>query len=406
MNEKPTAEGKTFADILGLLNRRKWVVISTTLAGSVGVFLFSLISILLPPEKTYYPNYYIPEAHVIINEPSAGGIADLLKSSGLGNLIGLSELGSSGPTASGLARKIANTDFFLDKVAEEFDFYTRYELQKSDFPKTLARRMIKGNLSLAVDQNSGMMTVGYKSTQKELATDIVNYVIDLLEQQFKEITVDKNRTQLALISRKLQDVEAEMRHLQIELNTLQEQYNTFDLSALAREQASKLASLRMELLQKSLEIDSYKRVVGIEDPALRRLKIERDTLKANIEKLEKGYRENGVVIPAEKELPELVVRYSKLRGDSEVQKKIYETLIQQQELVKLQAESVPPTFQIYEKATLPEMKAGPSRAKLCMIVAGTSFFLSIALAFMVDYFKRLLRDPKSVKKLKGITDET
>jgi tyrosine-protein kinase Etk/Wzc len=405
MSEESHGHNNTFADVIGLLNRRKWIILGVTLAGSVGVFLYALISILLPKDKSYLPNYYIPEAQVIINESSEGGLTDLLKSSGLGNLAGLAGVGSSGPTASGLAMKIARTDSFLDSIAQEFDFYTRFDLTKSEFPKTMARQMIRSSLQFRSDADSGMMAIGYKSTDKVLATDIVNYVVRLLEEEFRRISVDKNVTQAELIARKLSGVEAEIERLQGELNGLQQQYNTFDLAALAREQASKLASLRADLLQKSLEIDSYNRAVGIEDPALRRLKVERDTLKANIDKLEKGYRENGIVVPAERELPDLVIRYTKLRGDLDVQRKIYETLVQQQELVKLQVEGVPPTFQIYETAVVPEMKAGPSRPRLCMIVAGASFFFSIALAFLVDYFVRMLKDPKNVRKVKGIIDE-
>ena len=59
--------------------------------------------------------------------------------------------------------------------------------------------------------------------------------------------------------------------------------------------------------------------------------------------------------------------------------------------------SIPPTFQIYEKATIPEMKAGPSRAKLCIIAAAASFFFSILLPFIVDYLKWILKDKKIEK---------
>jgi uncharacterized protein involved in exopolysaccharide biosynthesis len=174
---------------------------------------------------------------------------------------------------------------------------------------------------------------------------------------------------------------------------------------LAREQAEKLGTLRADLLQKSLEVDSYGSSVGIEDPAMRRLKAERDALRANIAKLERGYNENGVIVPPEADLPRLVLQYTRLKGDLDVQKKIYETLVQQQELIKLQVESVPRTFQIYEKAAVPERKAGPSRPKICMVVAVASFFFGIVLALLVDYLARSLRDPANLRKLKGNVDE-
>ncbi len=397
----------TFLDVLGILYRQKWVIIVTTLSGCVGIFLFSLFSVLLPPEKSYLPNYYIPQAHVLINESgSGGGLTDLLKSSGLGDLAGLTGIGGGGPTATGLAKKIATTDSFLDTIAGEFDFYRLYKLQENPFPKTAARMIIKSSLSITSDAESGMVTIGYKSIDRELATRIVNRVVELLEHQFAVISVDKNRTQLALIDKKLKEVETESLRIQQEIDALQQRYNTFDLAALAKEQANKIASLRAQLLQKSLEIDSYTQYAGIEDPALRKLKIERDGIKASIEKLERGYQENGIFIPAESDLPDIVLQYTRLKGDLEVKKKIFETLVQQSELVKLQVESVPPTFQVYEKASVPEIKAGPSRAKLCMVVAAASFFFSILLAFIIHYAQRAFKDPRRLRKLKGIPDES
>jgi capsule polysaccharide export protein KpsE/RkpR len=392
--------------VLGLLNRRKWIVIVPTVAGSVGVFLVALLSILLPEGKSFWPNYYIPEAHVIISDSSAGGTADLLKSAGLSSLAGLAGIGSAGPTASDLAIRIASTDSFLDTIAADFDFYNRYGFADSDRPKTLARRMIKQNLVLTVDAGSGMMTVGYQAIDKVLATDVVNRVVDLLEEQFAVIAIDRNRTQLALVSDKLRDVETEMFGLQDRLNSLQQRYNTFDLAALAKELAARLGTLRAELLKKGFEIDSYGSSIGIEDPALRRLKVERNALRANVAKLERGYSENGVIVPAEAELPQLVLQYTRLKGDLDVQKKIYETLVQQQELIKLQVESVPRTFQIYEKAAVPERKSGPSRPKVCIVVAAASLVFGVALAFLVEYLARMLNDPANLRKLKGKSDET
>jgi tyrosine-protein kinase Etk/Wzc len=325
-------------DILGVLWRRKWIVIGVTLTGSVGVLAFALVSILLPQDKTYLPNHFTPEA----------------------------------------------------QIAQDFDFPRRYNLEGSLYPKTSARKILKDGLQFKVDAESGMMTVGYRSTDKELATQIVNRVVGLLEEQFASITVDKNRTQLVLISQKLRDVEAEILRIQGEVNSLQAGYNTYDITS---------------LVQKSFEIDSYSRVVGIEDPALRKLKAERDALRANIEKLERGYKEDGILIPAQTELPGIVLRYARLKGDLEVQKKIFETLVQQQELVKLQVGSVSPVFQVYERATIPERKSGPSRPRICVIVGAASLFLGIALAFIIDYLKRALKDPKNVRRLRGLSDE-
>ena len=392
----------TFIDALGILYREKWIIIITTLVGSIGILLYAFISIKLPPEKSYMPNYFIPQAHVLINETADGGVTDMLKSAGLGNLAGLAGISKTGPTAVGLAQKISTTNTFLDKIAEEFDYYGKYKLYGNIFQKTIARGMIRNAVIISSDPGSGMLTIGYVSIDKELATRIVNRIVELLEEQFAIISADKNKTQLILIEKRLKDIETEMLYLQGMIDMLQEKYNTFDLAALVKEQAIELASLRKEILQKSFEIDTYTGYTTSDDAVLRKLKIERDSLKANVKKLEHGYSEAGVIFPPEKDLPDLLLQHTRLKGELSVKRKIYETLAQQYELVKLQVESVQPTFQIYEKATVPEMKAGPKRPLICIIVAGISFFFSILLAFIVSYIKRVLKDKDSMKRIKGI----
>ena len=392
----------TFLDVIGILYREKWIIIVTTLVGSVGIFLYVFIAMKLPPEKSYLPNYFIPQAHVLINETADGGVTDMLKSAGLGNLAGLAGISKTGPTAVGLAQKISTTNTFLDKIAEEFDYYGKYKLYGNIFQKTIARGMIRNAVIISSDPVSGMLTIGYVSIDRELATRIVNRIVELLEEEFAIISADKNKTQLVLIEKRLKDIETEMLYLQGEIDMLQEKYNTFDLVALVKEQAAKLTSLRKEILQKSFEIDTYTGYTTSDDAVLRKLKIERDSLKANIKKLEQGYSEAGVIFPPERDLPDLLLQHTKLKSELSVKRKIYETLAQQYELVKLQVESVQPTFQIYEKATVPEMKAGPKRPKICVIVAGISFFFSILLAFIVSYIKRVLKDKDSMKRIKGI----
>ncbi|MFW5811944.1 MAG: hypothetical protein ACOCWS_03080 [Alkalispirochaetaceae bacterium] len=48
------------------------------------------------------------------------------------------------------------------------------------------------------------------------------------------------------------------------------------------------------------------------------------------------------------------------------------------------------------------MKADPSRAMLSIVTTITAFFLSVFLAFVLDYFDRVKEDPEEGEKLKAI----
>ncbi len=353
----------------------------------------------MPNERSYYPNYFIPKAIVKINSNS-GGVDLGSEAGGLTALLGMSV--KSGTTVFGTAKKYVDSDSFVDKVIDKLNLIEAYGLTDSGKPSLGARAIFKENLSLSEDRNSGTMEIGYKSINGKLAADIVNTVVTLLDNTFKEMSTDENVIQKKLLGKELASTEVKINDLENKLKVFNEKYGIYDIESYAKEKASALGSLRSQYLKKVMEIESYKAYSSIEDPGLRKLKIERDSLKANIEKLEKGYTVGGIIVPSEKELPELVSNYKKISLEYELQGKLYESLAQQYELVKLKTNSIPPKFIVYEKATPPPVKSGPNRRKLIKIVTMAVFFLSIFGAFILEFIGKIKQDPVEMAKLKGL----
>jgi uncharacterized protein involved in exopolysaccharide biosynthesis len=78
------------------------------------------------------------------------------------------------------------------------------------------------------------------------------------------------------------------------------------------------------------------------------------------------------------------------------------TLRQQYETAKLEADSTAKTFQVIERAEVPELKSGPSRGKISTIVTITVFFLAVFISFIMEYFERVKHDPIESAKLDEI----
>ena len=387
-------------DLLAVLLKHKKFIIITTLAGALGVLGFSIGSLLLPNNKSYYPNYYTPKAIVKVNEDKSGGINLGSDTGGLTALLGMSV--KSGATAFGAAKKYAFSDSFTDTVIKKLDLIQAYNLTGAKTPLVSARTIFRAGLSINEDSASGTMEIGYKSINGKLAADIVNTVVTLLDNTFKGMSTDENVIQKRLLEKELASTEAKVNDLENKLKVFNEKYGIYDIESYAKEKASTLGSLRSQYLKKVMEIESYKAYSSIEDPGLRKLKIERDSLKANIEKLEKGYTVGGIIVPSEKELPELVSNYKKISLEYQLQGKLYTSLAQQYELIKLKTSSIPPKFIVYEKAEPPLVKSGPSRGKLCVIVTMAVFFLSIFGAFILEFIGKIKQDPVEMAKLKGL----
>ena len=97
----------------------------------------------------------------------------------------------------------------------------------------------------------------------------------------------------------------------------------------------------------------------------------------------------------------LVMDSTMLELEFKVQQQIYSGLKAQYESLKVTMASEQPIFQILEYAEIPDQKSGPSRGKLCIIVAFAAFFMSVFLAFLLNAIQNIKKDPQAMAKLKG-----
>ncbi|MDA3956385.1 Wzz/FepE/Etk N-terminal domain-containing protein, partial [Oceanispirochaeta sp.] len=51
-------------DLIGVLFKHKWLIISITGLAALYILIYSIISLKLPPEKSFLPNLYTPQSLV------------------------------------------------------------------------------------------------------------------------------------------------------------------------------------------------------------------------------------------------------------------------------------------------------------------------------------------------------
>ncbi|MCR5188571.1 MAG: lipopolysaccharide biosynthesis protein [Treponema sp.] len=95
------------------------------------------------------------------------------------------------------------------------------------------------------------------------------------------------------------------------------------------------------------------------------------------------------------------IEQQKLMLELQAQKEVYTQLRTQLELLKVQMQSEAPKFQILERPSVPDIKSGPSRGKLCIIVTFAAFFISVFLAFLLNAIENIKKDDEAMAKLKG-----
>ncbi|MFP4564244.1 MAG: hypothetical protein ACLFRY_13150 [Spirochaetia bacterium] len=352
LDDRPREEDTiSLLDLLGVLAKRWKLIFFSTLIAAILIVLYSLYTLRVPPDAhlNTLPNVYKPTVEVRLQEEN-GAASFLNQDSGLGALIGIGGQGKS--TNVALAQELLLGRTIVDQIAEEFDFRNRYEFEVPVAPKI--RKMIREKFSTDFDQESGILTIGYTDVDPEFATRIVNRAVTLLEQRFRGLTMEKVLNKKRFLEDRLFEVETQLKNAQTELIQFQIRHGIVEI------------------------IPSG----------------DNDT--------------NGAVelVFAQYTRPErrhtLTLEYFDLQRDREVLAGIFELLMQQFETAKIEEMDDTRTFQILEQAEVPEIKDSPSRGKISIIVTLTTFFLSIFLAFILEYFDRVKQDPEEARKLEQI----
>lgn len=385
---------------ISILFKNRFFIIITTSIFMVGIVIYSVISLILPSEKSYLPNIYSPMSMVMLNNNNSGGMGSLLNnSSSLGALAGLAGVsGGAEITEADIARKLVTKSSFYNKLDEEFNLSDIYGVEELDYPITALRMSIDKSLLLTSDESSGFLEISYTHTDKHLATEIVNRITELLEEEFAQIDRVRNRNQYSVVEKQKKIVEKEISRLQGEIIEFQNRNNILDVNVVSNEITRLLSNLQSQLLQKEVAIESYRKISNIKDPEYIKLVTEKEALIRSIKKVENG--EVGDYPPLEK-LPILSMELTKLKSELDVQLIGYKAIVQQSETLKLTAGGTGPTFQVIEKAEVPEMKSGPSRGKLCIITTFLAFFGSLFIVFIKEALFSIIKNPDNIKRLKG-----
>ena len=392
--ERSLLEG--FLVYVSILLRYRWFIVITTSASTLGVIAFCVLTLLLPPEKSPLPNQFRAQAIIVMQQNGGSDIAaSILTALGIPQNPGSPMVGFD---IGDLAIQILRSRALLDQLIDEFDIVGRYHLTGSVRGKS--RDLILKKSIFAYARNSGTITISFEDIDPVFARDFVNRSITLLDEWFAQNRGSTKQRETKLLEAKVSDVKREINILENKLKTLQNQYGVLNAQDLGVSQATTLADLRSQLILKEIEIKNYSSFSKIDDPKLQQLKEERQNILDLIQQIEGGIHNSQPSTSGRRSLPDIAQDFTAITLELDIQRRIYNTLSPQLEAAKLATETEP-VFQVLEMAEVPDTKSGPQRSRIALQVILGAFVGSIALSFVLNFFRQVRRDPEKRKYLTG-----
>jgi uncharacterized protein involved in exopolysaccharide biosynthesis len=314
----------------------------------------------------------------------------------------------------------------LVPISRDFDLARRYDAD----PPELAWSVLAEQVGIEFDEAGGLL-ISVTDSAPDTAALIANRLVADLETLNETLRRSSASMRRDYLEGRLERVVSDLEAATDSMRAFQETHRVLSVEEEARAQVQMLGSLIGELISIEVERDVLAGTSGPEHPRVQQLDRTVEALRVEIERLaghgsgESGEEDAGDVgadpeltrldgegsdgdrgasaavatalderiagvLPRLSDLPQLGQRYYHLLQEVALQQKIFEVLVQQLELARMNEEWEAPAFQVLDPAVPPPLRSFPKRKSLLLLVTCLGFAAALALAVAAELAERTL----------------
>jgi len=370
------AAGEQEIDLLKLMQvivKRKKLIFKFCSVTIVAAVLYSLT----------LPNIYSATAKILPpQKDSGGGLSALLgQAGGLAGLAGMAAGGLGG--SSELYLGILKSRSVGDAVIKKLDLVSVYK------SKTLeaARKGLDGAVKVQAGKD-GIISITTEDTDPMRSALLANTLVDELGKTTVRLNLTKAGTERVFLEKRLSLVKRDLKTAEEDLKSYAQANKIIQVDSQARASIEGIARLKAELAAKEVQLAVLSSNQTEQSPEVKSMRTGISRIQAELGALA-GTQGGGGGIPAIGTIPEIGLEYLRKMRELKTQEAIFEQLTKQYEMAKLSEAKDSSSFQTLDEAVVPVRKSSPSRALLVILAATTSFFVSILIIFVQEYFANL-----------------
>ncbi len=388
-NNKPQpreAEIDLFAYLIQVLKRKEFII-KTTLAA---MLVAAAISLFLSP-------VYLAETRILPPQTANSSMASAFAA----------QMGSMGLPVGGLGVKTPN-DLYIsllmskrvyDYVIEKQDLMKEYETAS----KEKARRSLAGTLKVRDDKKSGILTLLVQHRDPQRAADIANTFVEGLQNLSNSLAVTEASQRRLFFEEQLKGAKENLIRSEESLKSFQQRTGTVKIDDQAKAAIEETAKIRARISGKEVQFRVMRTYATSQNPDLQRLEDEITALKEELAKLESTGQDDTTIMSTGK-ITVLGTEFLRKMREYKYSESLYEILMKQYGIAKLDESREASIIQIVEKAEAPEQRIKPQRKALVLRTGMIFFMFSIFLVLAGDYYKKLKTNPSVLDHIDSLKE--
>lgn len=352
---KKEKSSESFILFLSILWKQRKLLVRNFVIASL---IFVGISLLMP--KTYKATTTLMPP---VSDLNMGMLGMAMASSPLSAFMGN---GGNSETMSTIS--ILQSRTLAERTVDNFNLMDYYDVEK----KEEALKIFSESSAIGIDDEGTIRVEFYLSTTwfsskendvitKNLVADICNYMAQELDSLNTQLKTEQARFNRLFIEERYMQNKEDLRIAEEQMREFQKKYNMVALAEQTSATIEAAATVQAQIIAGEVKIQTMLNSLNADNPELRSLQKEVETLNEKLVDLEEG-RHISEIFPGFKSVPDLGVAYGRLLREIEIQNTIFTFLTQQYEEAKIQEAKDTPTVQVLDPAVAPWKKARPRRS--------------------------------------------
>ena len=396
----PSPEGEmSLLSCVLVIHRWRRMILRTVGASVLLVFVINLC----------LPNVYESTATIITPQEGSRDLGSMVALSGVAQTMTGLSMPSMTPNRD-LFVSILDSRTLKEKTVEQFNLQARY----GQAQMTGALGELEGRTDVTVTQE-GVIAVKVHETDPRLAADIANFQVATLEGLLVNLKTTAASKQRAFISERLEKIKVELGETEEALRAFKVEHKLFGMDEQAKGIAEVVRDLAMEIAGYEAQLEFYRENFSPSNPELRQIESLVREKERQLNELKYGTTEKvsssspstessigGLSAPRiaadgfeEKiyvpiiDLPEVGLDLARLTRDVVQKNTVYTLLVQELERAKISEARELLELQTLDPAVPADRRSRPLILLNTAIACGLGLFLSVFLAFVLEYAGRM-----------------
>jgi len=354
--------------------QKKTILLLTAIAAVVAV----ICSILLP-------NIYTARAKILPSQQQSSMMSSMMMQGALANLAG--DLVTDKSPAK-LYAELLKVESLRDPLIDRFKLTEVYDKKfRQDIYKLLNKKV-----SIQTGKE-GIITIAVDDKDPKRAAALANAFVEELQKMTVTLNTTGAGNNRVFLEERLSRAKVDLEKSADSLKKFQEKNKAISFPEQAVGAIKGIASLEAQVTEKEVELAILRRTLTDSSQQVKNMRTAIANLRSQIVRYESG--KGGGAVPMLGSAPGLAKEYLQVMREFKTNEMIAELLAKQYEMARLsEANDVSPV-QIIQKATIPEKKSKPARAKIVLTTAFVTLFFSIFGILTLEYIKKPVRANES-----------